>query len=160
MSARRLLDSYRSAGVLRPLDVHLGRALGHIADEHDPLVLLGVAAASRVLGAGHICLELGAFQGQVRDEAIEDESILWPNADEWATALTASRLVRSPGAEERTPLVLDGQRLYLDRYWGYQQRLIAEVQRRVSDESRKRPDRASSVVARVLRPVRRGNLRA
>jgi exodeoxyribonuclease V alpha subunit len=134
MSARRLLDSFRAAGVLRPLDVHLGRALGQIAEERDPLVLLGVAAASRVHGAGHICLELGAFQDQVRDEAIEDAEVTWPNAAEWAAALTTSALVRPPDSEARTPLVLDGHRLYLDRYWGYQRRLITEVQRRLGDE--------------------------
>ena len=72
MSARALLDRFRAAGVLRPLDVHLAVALGRIAQARDPLALLGVAAASRVHGAGHICLELASFRDQVRDEAQED----------------------------------------------------------------------------------------
>jgi ATP-dependent exoDNAse (exonuclease V) alpha subunit len=31
-------------------------------------------------------------------------------------------MVRAPGPGE-TPLVLEGTRLYLDRYWGYERRL-------------------------------------
>ena len=136
MSAESLLETFRSAGVLRALDVHLARSLGRISEEHDPLVLLGVAAASRVHGAGHICLELSKVAEQVRDESIEADSIAWPDASRWAESLSESELVRHPKDPRRTPLVLEGERLYLDRYWGYQCRLIEQVQRRVRDEKR------------------------
>ncbi|MDP6942952.1 MAG: AAA family ATPase, partial [Myxococcota bacterium] len=131
MSPHDLLERFRALGVLRPLDLHLARAVGRMAGESDPLVLLGVAAASRVHGAGHICLELGAFRDQVRVEALEGQEIPWPEAAAWEAALNQSPLVRGSGSDARTPIVLEGHRLYLDRYWGYQRRLVAQVEARV-----------------------------
>ena len=132
MKRNSLIEAFRQAGVLRAIDLHMARALARIADEKDPLVILGVAAASRVHGAGHICLELESFKAQVRDESIEESGLAWPEATRWAEALSASGLVRGPDAPHHTPLVLDGTRLYLDRYWGYQERLIKELRTRSS----------------------------
>jgi exodeoxyribonuclease V alpha subunit len=49
-----------------------------------------------------------------------------PAADRWIAALCACPAVGRPG--ERRPLVLDhGQRLYLYRYWEYENRLAAGI---------------------------------
>ena len=122
------IRAFREAGVLRALDVQLARALGRIAQVNDPLVLLGAAAASRAQGAGHICLDLKDFRNQVRDEAVDAQDVDWPNWELWAERLKdCTALVRSPNDAHRTPLILEENYLYLERYWGYQSRLAEEV---------------------------------
>ena len=43
MSARDLLELFRSAGVLRPLDLHLARTLGRIAGRRAAALVAGAA---------------------------------------------------------------------------------------------------------------------
>lgn len=126
------IETFRTQGVLRALDVHLARTLGRISGVTDPLVLLGAAGASRAQGAGHICLELAKFHEQVRGEDIDVTLVDWPDAEAWrATLEGCTALVRRFDDPRRTPLVLEGERLYLDRYWGYQQRLVKQVHERI-----------------------------
>ena len=49
--------------------------------------------------------------------------------DEWKSVLKQSKLVST--GEDSTPLVLDGNRLYLRRYWHYQQTLNTCIQQRL-----------------------------
>ena len=125
------LNTFRESGVLRAIDVQVGRALNRMVPESCELVLLGAAAASRVHGTGHICLELDRFREQVRHESTEEDVLPWPEGSAWLEALEKSPLVRRPGEDVHTPLVLEGRRLYLDRYWSYQLRLSAQIQSRV-----------------------------
>ena len=122
------ISVFREQGVLRALDVHLAKTLGRITGVNDPLVLLGAASASRAQGAGHVCLDLGGFQGQVRDEQVDPKEVNWPKGELWASRLRGCEaLVRGPDEQRRTPLILEGAHLYLDRYWGYQSRLAQQV---------------------------------
>ena len=50
-------------GYLGRLDVEMARSLSRVAEIDDPLVMLGVAVATRAVGQGHICAELGAIVG-------------------------------------------------------------------------------------------------
>ncbi|MGB0591313.1 MAG: exodeoxyribonuclease V subunit alpha [Myxococcota bacterium] len=126
------ISAFREQGVLRALDVHLAKTLGRITKVSDPLVLLGAASASRAQGAGHVCLDLGGFQGQVRDEAVDPKEVDWPEAELWAAKLRGCEaLVRGPDEQRRTPLILEGEHLYLDRYWAYQTRLATQVVERL-----------------------------
>lgn len=135
MSERDWIRSLRNEGVLRPLDEHLARTLGRLAGENNPLALLGAAAASRAHGAGHICLRLDAFSKQVRDESMRSPSeIVWPDVSEWCAALSRSPLTRAVNEDRVTPLILEGMRVYLDRYWGYQNRLAQQVMMRLDSE--------------------------
>ena len=86
------LNAFRSAGVLRPLDEHLARTLGRIGGESNSLALLGAAAASRVHGAGHICLTLDTFKDRCETSPSPVRRYHWPDADAWYTALLHSPL--------------------------------------------------------------------
>ena len=128
------LDRLRAAGVLRDVDVHFARVAGRLAAESDPLVLLGMAAASRAPGAGHACVELARPDRLVRAEpgarGREAPAVAWPDATAWRAALTASTAVATPAefaAGGRRPLVLDGDRLYLARHWEYERRLVGAL---------------------------------
>ena len=130
--AATLLSTFRTAGVLSALDVHFASAMGRLACTSDPLVLLGAAMASRAPAHGHVCAEIPRLRDTVRPEVQREElvSLPWPETEGWLEALRRSPLVgRSDGPP--APLVLDGERLYLDRYFRYQERLVAALLARV-----------------------------
>src|SRR5690606_8062339 len=84
----------------------------------DP-VALAMALTVRAVADGHSCLVLPDD-----GPAVPGEPPLC-SADELARALRESPLVGPPGAS--TPLILDGDRLYQQRYWRYEDRLAARL---------------------------------
>ena len=126
------LEALRAAGTLSALDDHFARAMGRIAGESRPEVLLATALLSRHVGNGHVCLDLQRFAD---DPALIDDAgaplalQVWPAPEVWRSMLQSSPLVGSPS--DVTPLVLDNRgRLYLRRYWIHQARLAAAIQTR------------------------------
>ncbi|MDG2537555.1 exodeoxyribonuclease V subunit alpha [Dyella jiangningensis] len=121
-------------GLLRPLDVAFAR---FVATEDpgaaDALPLLG-ALVSRQQADGHLCLDLDGWEPLAEDGG-------WPES--WrslvATIATAPTMLASSlavgmpdGTQEGSPLVLDGSRLYLRRYWNHEQRVAEAIGRRLS----------------------------
>lgn len=126
------VESLRAAGVLGPLHERFARALGRIAAEERPEVLLAAALVSRQVSGGHVCLDLRRLIER-RELASEESGPVeigaWPSFEAWMEALRASALVG--GEEEPRPLVLDAHgRLYLRRYWEHQSRLAAALRAR------------------------------
>lgn len=120
-------------GLLTPIDVHFARQIAAWDDRLKPEVLLGAALVSRATGGGHVCLDLMAAAEQTGWPARE-----LPPATDWRGRLRDSPAVGRPG--DFAPLVLDDRgRLYLHRYWQYEQRLIEGIRKRL----------ASSVVPEV-----------
>ena len=100
---------------LRPLEWALGDwCLRHGGS--DP-VALGMVLVVRALAEGHTCLELPRNGPAVPGEE--------PSIDHagFLRALRDSDLVGGPG--EPRPLILEDGRLYLQRYWQYEERLAA-----------------------------------
>lgn len=135
------LDTLRAAGALDALDVCFARALGRLAGETEPAVLLGAAFANRAPTHGHVCADLRRLPltlpremaaGAIEDGAVDAiPGVSLPDPDAWRAALQRSALVRGPGEERRTPLVLDGDALYLDRMWTHQRRLVDAIRARL-----------------------------
>ena len=126
------LDALRAAGVLSALDEHFARAMGRIAGESRPEVLLAAALVSRQVSNGHVCLDLSQVAGGA---ALVDDSGTplalqsWPPLDAWRATLRSSPLIGA--SADITPLVLDdADRLYLRRYSAHQERLAAVIQAR------------------------------
>src|SRR5271169_4530080 len=91
-----------------------------------PLVALAAALASYKRGQGHICLDLAALAGSMFPDLPADGSnpTQLPRLKDWTKILRTSPVVGSPG--EFKPLVLDAHhRLYLHRYWEYEQTLAS-----------------------------------
>lgn len=130
------LELLERHGVLSPLDCELAQALTKIAGETSPLVGLGVALASAAIGRGHTCAELSRLAGSLvfDDEGKPLAGIELPELDAWLGELRKSSLVSQGRAPETAPrpLVLDGKgRLYLKRYFDYEERLAASVKERL-----------------------------
>lgn len=114
-----------------PLDVHLARTLAELAGESDERVYAAMVFLSSAVRSGHVCLDLHRLRAQI--SSIEESPGDLPpwSAREWIGALQRSRLVSA--GDGSAPLVLDAAgRLYLRRYWEYEQ----QVARALSERAR------------------------
>ncbi|MBS0341435.1 MAG: exodeoxyribonuclease V subunit alpha [Proteobacteria bacterium] len=170
------LDAWVQAGWLRELDRSLAAFFSRLAPSADPLVMLAAALASHQLGRGHACLDLvatledagralalppeGASSVQAGDAALPvqppSQWLRGVSPAQWIAALDAqaSLVGHGPGA---TPLVRVAHRLYLRRYWQYEQSVRSEVARRVdTPTSAARPELQAAMAATldVLFPPR------
>lgn len=111
------------------IDRHFAHFIGRFGGD-DKLVPLAAAMLSRSIREGNICLPLGTAPSHPAGPG--DAGFLeWPAATEWRSALQNSKAVGGPDAQ--TPLVVDeANRLYLRRYWNYQQRLAAALRKKAA----------------------------
>lgn len=114
--------------LLRPLDLAFARFIAGCDPEAAPSLLLMAALASRQLGDGHPCLDLQAVKRLAAEQT-------WPSP--WVELLSGSASLSSPllagsnGIPVHAPLVLDGHRLYLRRYWQYECKVAEGIHARL-----------------------------
>ena len=127
-----LLARFNDAGVLDPMDVHAAQAAARLHRETDERAVLAAALAVRGTRFGHACVRLA----QQRDIVVGDgadagaiESLPWPDPDGWHEAVAAGSLATSTPQDR--PLVLVDDRLYLERYFRYEDRLVRLVRDRL-----------------------------
>ncbi|EKN4844222.1 exodeoxyribonuclease V subunit alpha [Yersinia enterocolitica] len=117
-----LLEQAVRDHLLRPLDVQFSRM---IAGDNDPMLQLAAAVLSTEAGAGHVCLPLSYLQPDQlfggRQPALSQalwQAVGMPDQLHWIQKLNSSPAV-SDGSQP-TPLVLQNDRLYLQRMWQYE----------------------------------------
>jgi exodeoxyribonuclease V alpha subunit len=129
-----LLQRLLALEVLAPVDEHFARSMARLVGGASPEVLLGAALASARTREGHVCADLGRVAGaSIRDPLGRAAGDLrWPALEEWMTALARSELVGDGLLP--CPLVLDRARgrLYLRRYWQYEQRVAEQIRARAA----------------------------
>lgn len=114
-----LLEQAQALGVLRPLDLQFARV---VTGSDEPEMLLAAACLSAEAGAGHVCLMLeqllpeNLFDGRQPELA----QAAWLAAGQldvagWQQRLSASAAVGD--GSTAMPMVLQQQRLYLQRMW-------------------------------------------
>ncbi|NLA35813.1 MAG: exodeoxyribonuclease V subunit alpha [Actinobacteria bacterium] len=137
------LRPFVEAQVFAESEVHLAATIARMAQRIGapltPEVTLAIAVAARGPRSGHVCLALDLVAELLVDERDESTDLPWPDANEWGVALIAAdHVVATPDNAQEAPLkplVLDGNRLYLQRYWVYEQRVASVVLERVSASS-------------------------
>lgn len=107
-----------------------GAPESHVALLHHSAVLVSVERAQ-----GNSCVDLSAHAGQPSPDATS--GFVFPAVGDWCTQLLASERCIGPeqiAAEDYTltPLVLDGTRLYLRRYFAAERRLASALRARLS----------------------------
>jgi exodeoxyribonuclease V alpha subunit len=145
-----VLGHWVERGWLRTLDAAFARFLWTEAPHSPPLLLLAAALASHQLGRGHVCLDLKATlddpafalslppdgpQLQVAVPAQPPAEVLaGVTLAQWRAALAVPDLVsdETSAALGNAPLVLTGTRLYLRRYWQYEQDVREGIERRLT----------------------------
>jgi exodeoxyribonuclease V alpha subunit len=133
-AATGLLQTFNEAGVLSAADVHVAMRLANLVDERSEEVQLAVALAVRGPRLGHVFIDLntiGATATSHYDEPPVDVATLpWPAPEHWIFALNASDLVAQTDDDPQTdrPLrLVEGSRLYLDRYWREERSVTADL---------------------------------
>lgn len=122
------LNEWCRTGRLSFLDIHFARFMEGLAGGDMPELALAAALASSAVGRGHVCLDLRRPWEHARQKGID--ASLWPSMERWHEVLGRCKVVGSPG--EYRPLILDGAgRLYLYRYWEYQQKLSEGLKARM-----------------------------
>jgi len=109
------------------IDRHFADFLLRLEGREDPLLWLAGALASHATQSGNVCLDLQLVAGKplLNQEEQTGEGVCAPAFEEWMNILSQSTVVGEPG--DFRPLVLDrAGRLYLYRYWKYEQR-VAEL---------------------------------
>src|SRR5690606_20120721 len=136
------IERWAERGWLRPLDAAFAGFLWREAPDADGLLLLAAALASHQLGRRHSCLELAEtladpdFALSLPPDGVQDagetpRSVLGGvDAAAWRAVLAHPKLVGA--GEGDTPLVLDGDRLYLRRYWRFEQAVIGAIRERLA----------------------------
>ncbi|POT56517.1 exodeoxyribonuclease V subunit alpha [Citrobacter amalonaticus] len=108
----RLLEAVEQKQ-LRPLDAQFALA---VAGENEPAVTLAAALLSRDAGEGHVCLPLSQLMfKEDLPPLLADLCHEVGKPEAWIECLLASDAVSQ--GERPTPLVLSGDRLYLNRMW-------------------------------------------
>ena len=126
------VDEILSHPQFRDLDRHFARFLGRWSGEESPELILAAALTSRRRSDGAVCIDLGRI---ARDGIFivadgEVEPIPCPGLESWIARLRSASVVGRPG--EFRPLILDERhRLYLQRYWKYEQDLAANIRARI-----------------------------
>lgn len=128
-----LTSLYRS-GQLAEIDLHFADFVDRLGGHLVPDLALAAALVSRAAAGGHVCLDLKALD---RVELLETRegrpAVNCPATEDWMARLRASSMVGCPG--DQRPLILDPfGRLYLYRYWSYEQGLIGAIKRRTGGD--------------------------
>ncbi|MDT0501432.1 exodeoxyribonuclease V subunit alpha [Halomonas sp. PAR7] len=142
-----LLDRWVDRGWLRALDRAFAAFLAReVADTPTPL-LLAAALASHQLGRGHVCLDLTqtlaepdlALSLPPEGDSLEDppprpsQLLTELSLADWLTALAHPTIIGDgPGS---TPLVLEGTRLYLRRYWHHERSIQQHIAARLEGDA-------------------------
>jgi exodeoxyribonuclease V alpha subunit len=142
--AQGVLAEFNAAGVLAAADVHVAQALGRLGGETDDAVLLAAALTVRGTRAGSVVLDLASAAETIVPEALEaagfeagggtaetgapDPAALpWPEPAEWIARCAASPLCGGEDDPAGPPLRLVGGSMWLDRYFGQERFVAAEL---------------------------------
>jgi exodeoxyribonuclease V alpha subunit len=134
MTSTDLTLLYRS-GYLTEIDVHFADFMTRLDGRENGAVALAAALISRSAGNGHVCLDLNTVARSLTVTPGETHAaVICPETAEWIKHLRTSPVIGCPG--EQRPLILDDcERLYLYRYWRYEQDLVAAINLRTGDKN-------------------------
>ncbi|MPV49004.1 exodeoxyribonuclease V subunit alpha [Pseudactinotalea sp. HY160] len=131
-----LLAALNETGEITAADVHIARGLTRLTGEERETHALAVALTVRAVRGGSVCLDLGGVPVGPDDERTQ----LWPavppedwprvHEDGWVAELAGSALIGGSGGAGVHPLRLDGDRLYLDRYWQEETAVLTHLETR------------------------------
>ncbi|MEE4263147.1 MAG: exodeoxyribonuclease V subunit alpha [Desulfobacteraceae bacterium] len=129
---KNTIENLDCSGLFSELDIHFARFILRFSADQDPDIFLAAALVSRATANGDICLTLEAMSGAVLvEEQPGQDPVLCPPVEKWRQKLEAYPAVGKPG--ERCPLILDDHnRLYLYRYWEYENKLAVSIRDRAS----------------------------
>lgn len=122
VSAINWLEEQYKIGELSLVEVEFARYLFRIEESAPPEVLIAGAACAHSQVNGHVCLHVPRlFDHPVFSVYFKKHR----SVEELTKILTASKLVGNGSA--LSPLVLEGERLYLHKFWKYEEELVTWI---------------------------------
>ena len=129
-----VLAPFVEAGVFGAYEVQFAAAVLGLQPDLGAEELLALAVAARAPRFGHVCTPLDGLAVRLAElDGEEADGLPWPSSDRWAAALRRSPVVATAPSVDGgpvLPLVWDGDRLYLHRYWHYELAIAADLARR------------------------------
>lgn len=140
-----LLKRWTDAGWIRDLDLALAATLHQRCPTTPAPALLAAALASQQAGRGHLLLDLKTtlerplavmpmreIEAEEAQKQADSLSAVLEGLSpkQWADFLASSPV--AGGCSGAEPLVLDGQRVYLRRYWRHEQTITGHIESRLS----------------------------
>jgi exodeoxyribonuclease V alpha subunit len=120
-------------GIFSDLDIYFAKFILTLAKSVDNEgLLLGSILVSHLTAQGHTCLDLTVWAGQLFPPFPEPgiNTLHCPHLAPWLATLQSCSVVGHPG--DYAPLILDQYRLYLYRYWDYEQQLATQIRIRTN----------------------------
>ncbi len=163
MQPMQVLRLWQQHGWIRALDLQFGQFIASNAPNDSEWVALLACLASHQLGRGHPCLDLPLLYAdsdtylQLPPEFASAESLqLCPRPQQLLAGVTLADLQQALAAAsairgcEHAPLAwVANQRLYLRRFWRYEQYIKSDLARRMQ----RQPSRDADKLRRVLQQL-------
>ena len=147
------LNFSKYSSLFDDIDIQFARFIGRLSPETDPVVMVAAALLSAATGSGDVCIDLARPLLRVDEGATAYPSLraALPDPQQLRERVSAHPAVGSPG--QVAPLVLDERgRLYLYRYWRYEQQLAAAFSKRAAAVIEKVPEAPLKAAIRRLFP--------
>jgi len=145
VGADGLLASFNDAGVLNALDTLSAMAVSRLRGETDERAVLAAALAVRGTRFGHVCVRPATIREAVVVEGDNPDMVdSWPEPPEWDRVLASSVLVGDGTGDH--PLVWVDGRLYLERYYRYEQSVARLIISRAGDDAKEIPAAAEALI--------------
>jgi len=124
------IETLYETGFLSSLDFHFARLMDRLSGASSRELSLAAALVSRMTREGHVCLDLSS-PGSLHPSEVGQDTVLLQGLD--FSKLAESAVVGEPG--QYRPLILDHRgRMFLYRYWQYQEELAKAIKSRLGDE--------------------------
>ena len=143
------LKLWSESDLIRAIDYQLARQAvewesryGTTSPQDQQALILTACAVSYVLGRGQVCLELSAWPKAL---AVSPEHL--PTTDQLTRCQTVS--IATSDTDTSALFVVQGERVYLNRYFRYEQSVLEQIRQRVSPEGMP----ASKALATTLRKL-------
>lgn len=128
------IDRLQQAQIFSEIDLRFAEFIYRLDGKDNEVLALSAALVSNAAGGGDVCVDLELYAQQRPPEISSFAKMVhYPSAPDWRNKLKASFAVGTPG--EIKPLILDDQnRLYLYRYWEYQEKLAATIRQKATQK--------------------------
>lgn len=133
-------------------DFHFARFICKLCNTENPNLFLAAALATQALRDGHVCCNLQEHAGAQFQTA--SGPVTLPECNQLIEELSDFPVIGTPG--QYCPLILENTRLYLYRYWNYEQNLAQSILRRTGHTGEIVNDEISASIRLLSQPTTAG----
>ena len=110
-----------------PIDIHFANCIVKIENTDDPILYITAMLCSQAQRTSHVCIniedlaekELLTSEEEINSETVQtEEKLIMPTLNDWNNALV--KFKKCVGHDLTTPIVCDGNLIYLQRYFNYE----------------------------------------